>query len=134
MTWRSQACSMDCWNKFWEHIDAEAKAKQARRKARKEQALTREEEFKERMEAVLPERLDMTQEEVIELTKKPREELREEAIKELEGYDMSGGFVSAMEEINKEIDEAREKEVEKPTPKFKRNKRKPAAKKVDDGE
>ena len=86
-TWRSVACSFECYQKYTDLVIAERS--------------------KGKTIEVKPERTDMTEKEVDELMERPIEEVFEETKEELKDFaDIDGNvnFAKAVEEINKELD------------------------------
>lgn len=86
-TWRSIACSFECYQKYTDLVIAERS--------------------KGKTVEVKPERTDMTEKEVDELMERPIEEVFEETKEELKDFaDIDGNvnFAKAVEEINKELD------------------------------
>ena len=86
-TWRSVACSFECYQKYTDLVIAERS--------------------KGKTVEVKPERTDMTEKEVDELMERPIEEVFEETKEELKDFaDIDGNvkFAKAVDEINKELD------------------------------
>ena len=86
-TWRSVACSFECYQKYTDLVIAERS--------------------KGKTVEVKPERTDMTEKEVDELMERPIEEVFEETKEELKEFaDIDGNvnFAKAVDEINKELD------------------------------
>ena len=86
-TWRSVACSFECYQKYTDLVIAERS--------------------KGKTVEVKPERTDMTEKEVDELLKRPVEEVLEETKEELKDFaDIDGNvnFAKAVDEINRELD------------------------------
>ena len=86
-TWRSVACSFECYQKYTDLVIAERS--------------------KGKTIEVKPERTDMTEKEVDELLKRPVEEVLEETKEELKDFaDIDGNvnFAKAVDEINRELD------------------------------
>ena len=86
-TWRSVACSFECYQKYTDLVIAERS--------------------KGKTVEVKPERTDMTEKEVDELMERPIEEVFEETKEELKDFaDIDGNvnFANAVDEINKELD------------------------------
>ena len=86
-TWRSVACSFECYQKYTDLVIAERS--------------------KGKTIEVKPERTDMTEKEVDELMERPIEEVFEETKEELKEFaDIDGNvnFAKAVDEINKELD------------------------------
>ena len=86
-TWRSVACSFECYQKYTDLVIAERS--------------------KGKTVEVKPERTDMTEKEVDELMERPIEEIFEETKEELKDFaDIDGNvnFAKAVDEINKELD------------------------------
>ena len=86
-TWRSVACSFECYQKYTDLVIAERS--------------------KGKTIEVKPERTDMTEKEVDELLKRPIEEVLEETKEELKEFaDIDGNvnFAKAVDEINKELE------------------------------
>ena len=86
-TWRSVACSFECYQKYTDLVIAERS--------------------KGKTVEVKPERTDMTEKEVDELLKRPIEEVLEETKEELKDFaDIDGNvnFAKAVDEINRELD------------------------------
>ena len=86
-TWRSVACSFECYQKYTDLVIAERS--------------------KGKTVEVKPERTDMTEKEVDELMERPIEEVFEETKEELKDFaDINGNvnFAKAVDEINKELD------------------------------
>ena len=86
-TWRSVACSFECYQKYTDLVIAERS--------------------KGKTVEVKPERTDMTEKEVDELMERPIEEVFEETKEELKDFadiDGSVNFAKAVDEINKELD------------------------------
>ena len=86
-TWRSVACSFECYQKYTDLVIAERS--------------------KGKTVEVKPERTDMTEKEVDELMERPIEEIFEETKEELKEFaDIDGNvnFAKAVDEINKELD------------------------------
>lgn len=84
--WESVACSWDCWLKYQDAvIEARSKNKKI---------------------SLMPERTDMTNEEVQELMKKPVKEVLEDTKEQLKDYisDDTPDFSSAVKKVNDEID------------------------------
>lgn len=83
--WRSVACSPECYDEYIKQVlDARSKNMKVN---------------------TLPERTDMTQEEVQKLMEKPVEEVKEEVVADLSDYTDNGLTISeAIEVINEEID------------------------------
>ena len=87
LSWRSVACSPECYQKYTDLVIAERS--------------------KGKAVEVKPERTDMTEKEVDELMERPIEEVFEETKEELKDFaDIDGNvnFAKAVEEINKELD------------------------------
>ena len=86
-TWRSVACSFECYQKYTDLVIAERS--------------------KGKTVEVKPERTDMTEKEVDELLERPVEEVLEETKEELKDFaDIDGNvnFAKAVDEINRELD------------------------------
>ena len=86
-TWRSVACSFECYQKYTDLVIAERS--------------------KGKTVEVKPERTDMTEKEVDELMERPIEEVFEETKEELKDFaDIDGNvnFAKAVDKINKELD------------------------------
>ena len=86
-TWRSVACSFECYQKYTDLVIAERS--------------------KGKTVEVKPERTDMTEKEVDELMERPIEEVFEETKEELKDFaDIDGNvnFAKAVDEINRELD------------------------------
>ena len=86
-TWRSVACSFECYQKYTDLVIAERS--------------------KGKTVEVKPERTDMTEKEVDELMERPIEEVFEETKEELKDFaDIDGNVncAKAVDEINKELD------------------------------
>ena len=86
-TWRSVACSFECYQKYTDLVIAERS--------------------KGKTVEVKPERTDMTEKEVDKLMERPIEEVFEETKEELKDFaDIDGNvnFAKAVDEINKELD------------------------------
>ena len=86
-TWRSVACSFECYQKYTDLVIAERS--------------------KGKTVEVKPERTDMTEKEVDELMERPIEEVFKETKEELKEFaDIDGNvnFAKAVDEINKELD------------------------------
>ena len=86
-TWRSVACSFECYQKYTDLVIAERS--------------------KGKTVEVKPERTDMTEKEVDELLERPIEEVLEETKEELKDFaDIDGNvnFAKAVDEINRELD------------------------------
>ena len=86
-TWRSVACSFECYQKYTDFVIAERS--------------------KGKTVEVKPERTDMTEKEVDELMERPIEEVIEETKEELKDFaDIDGNvnFAKAVDEINMELD------------------------------
>ena len=87
LSWRSVACSPECYQKYTDLVIAERS--------------------KGKTVEVKPERTDMTEKEVDELMERPIEEVFEETKEELKDFaDIDGNvnFAKAVDEINKELD------------------------------
>ena len=87
LSWRSVACSPECYQKYTDLVIAERS--------------------KGKTVEVKPERTDMTEKEVDELMERPIEEVFEETKEELKDFaDINGNvnFAKAVDEINKELD------------------------------
>ena len=87
LSWRSVACSFECYQKYTELVIAERS--------------------KGKTVEVKHERTDMTEKEVDELMERPIEEVFEETKEELKDFaDIDGNvnFAKAVDEINKELD------------------------------
>ena len=86
LNWRSVACSFECYQKYTDLVIAE----RSKGKAVK----------------IIPERIDMTENEVIELMNRPTEEVLKETKEQLEEYitDDNADISSIVDEINKELD------------------------------
>ena len=87
LTWKSVACSKECYQKYTDLVIAER--------------------TKGKTVSVKPERTDMTEKEVDELLKRPVEEVLEETKEELKDFaDIDGNvnFAKAVDEINRELD------------------------------
>ena len=87
LSWRSVACSPECYQKYTDLVIAERS--------------------KGKIVEVKPERTDMTEKEVDELMERPIEEVFEETKEELKDFaDIDGNvnFAKAVDEINKELD------------------------------
>ena len=87
LSWRSVACSPECYQKYTDLVIAERS--------------------KGKTVEVKPERTDMTEKEVDELMERPVEEVFEETKEELKDFaDIDGNvnFAKAVDEINKELD------------------------------
>ena len=87
LSWRSVACSFECYQKYTDLVIAERS--------------------KGKTVEVKPERTDMTEKEVDELMERPIEEVFEETKEELKDFaDIDGNvnFAKAVDEINKELD------------------------------
>ena len=85
LSWRSVACSFECYQKYTDLVIAERS--------------------KGKTIEVKPERTDMTEKEVDELMERPIEEVFEETKEELKDFaDIDGNvnFAKAVDEINKE--------------------------------
>lgn len=88
--WRSMACCIECYDEYMKQI---VEARAANKKVN-----------------LLPERTDMTQEEVQELLEQPIEEVLEQTKEELKDYLDEGNTVAeAIEQINDEIDNGKKK-------------------------
>lgn len=86
-SWRSVACSFECYQKYTDLVIAERS--------------------KGETIEVKPERTDMTEKEVDELLKRPIEEVLEETKEELKDFaDVDGNvnFANAVDEINRKLD------------------------------
>ena len=86
-TWRSVACSFECYQKYTDLVIAERS--------------------KGKTVEVKPERTDMTEKEVDELMERPIEDVVEETKEELKDFaDIDGNvnFAKAVDKINKELD------------------------------
>ena len=87
LSWRSVACSPECYQKYTDLVIAERS--------------------KGKTVEVKPERTDMTEKEVDELMERPIEEVFEETKEELKDFaDIDGNvnFAKAVDEINRELD------------------------------
>ena len=87
LSWRSVACSPECYQKYTDLVIAERS--------------------KGKTVEVKPERTDMTEKEVDELLERPIEEVVEETKEELKDFaDIDGNvnFAKAVDKINKELD------------------------------
>ena len=87
LSWRSVACSPECYQKYTDLVIAERS--------------------KGKTVEVKPERTDMTEKEVDELMERPIEEVFEETKEELKDFaDIDGNvnFAKAVDKINKELD------------------------------
>ena len=87
LSWRSVACSPECYQKYTDLVIAERS--------------------KGKTVEVKPERTDMTEKEVDELMERPIEEVFEETKEELKDFaDIDGNvnFAKAVDEINMELD------------------------------
>ena len=87
LSWRSVACSFECYQKYTDLVIAERS--------------------KGKTVEVKPERTDMTEKEVDELMERPIEEVFEETKEELKDFaDIDGNvnFAKAVDEINRELD------------------------------
>ena len=87
LSWRSVACSPECYQKYTDLVIAERS--------------------KGKTVEVKPERTDMTEKEVDELMERPIEEVFEETKEELKDFaDINGDvdFAKAVDEINRELD------------------------------
>lgn len=86
-SWRSVACSFECYQKYTDLVIAErSKGKDVK---------------------IIPERTDMTENEVLELMSRPKEEVFEETKEELKEYiddEEIANFSDIVDEINKELD------------------------------
>lgn len=102
VSWRSVACSFECYQKYTDLVIAErSKGKEPK---------------------IIPERIDMTENEVMELMSRPKEEVFEKTKEELKEYindEEITNFSDIVDEINKELDKkattarSRKKKVEK---------------------
>lgn len=86
LSWRSVACSFECFQKYTDLVIAERS--------------------KGKIVNVVPERIDMNENEVLELMNRPTEEVLAETKKQLEEYitDDNPDISSIIGEINKELD------------------------------
>ena len=87
LSWRSVACSPECYQKYTDLVIAERS--------------------KGKTVEVKPERTDMTEKEVDELMERPIEEVfkeTKEKLKEFADIDGNVNFAKAVDEINKELD------------------------------
>lgn len=88
LSWRSVACSFECYQKYTDLVIAErSKGKEVK---------------------IIPERTDMTEKEVLELMSRPKEEVFKETKEKLKEYiddEEIANFSDIVDEINKELDE-----------------------------